>query len=91
MLEHTTEWLTGHSTLQAVSHSFLLALEKGVRLCDDAVGILLHGPGVRLFACLEAASLESCNLVAAIYREHIEAMRAVVAGRAARPGGVGGG
>jgi hypothetical protein len=91
MLEHTTEWLTGHSTLQAVSHPFLLALEKGVRLCDDAMGILLHEPGVPLSVCLEAADVERSDLVAAIHREHIEAMRAVVAGRAARPGGVGGG
>jgi methionine synthase I (cobalamin-dependent) len=91
MLKHTAEWLMGESILQAVSHPFLLALEKGVLLCDGAIGTLLHERGVLLSVCLEAANLESPDLVAAIHREYIEVMRAVVAGRAACLGGVGGG
>jgi methionine synthase I (cobalamin-dependent) len=59
--------------LQAVSHPFLLALEKGAVLCDGAMGTLLHERGVALSACLEAVNLESPDLVAAIHREYIEA------------------
>jgi homocysteine S-methyltransferase len=59
--------------LQAVSHPFLLALEKGVVLCDGAMGTLLHDRGVPLSACLEAVNLENPDLVAAIHREYIEA------------------
>ena len=70
--------------LQAVSHPFLLALEKGVLLCDGAMGTLLHERGVPLSACLEAVNLENPDLVAAIHRrlcipnwfqrEHLEDM-----------------
>jgi len=59
--------------LQAVSHPFLLALERGVVLCDGAMGTLLHERGVPLSACLEAVNLENTDLVAAIHREYIEA------------------
>ena len=59
--------------MQAVSHPFLLALEKGALLCDGAMGTLLHERGVPLSACLEAVNLESPDLVAAIHREYIEA------------------
>jgi homocysteine S-methyltransferase len=59
--------------LQAVSHPFLLALEKGVLLCDGAMGTLLHERGVPLSACLEAVNLENPDLVAAIHREYVEA------------------
>jgi len=59
--------------LQAVSHPLLLALEKGVVLCDGAMGTLLHDRGVPLSACLEAVNLENPDLVAAIHREYIEA------------------
>jgi methionine synthase I (cobalamin-dependent) len=76
---------------QAVSRPFLLALEKGVLLCDGAMGTLLHDRSVPLSACLEAVNLKSPGLVAAIHRDYIEALRAVVAGRAARLGGAGGG
>ena len=65
--------------LQAVSHPFLLALEKGVVFCDGAMSTLLHERGVALSACLEAANLESPDQVAATHREYIEAMRAAVA------------
>jgi methionine synthase / methylenetetrahydrofolate reductase (NADH) len=59
--------------LQAVSHPLLLALEKGVVLCDGAMGTLLHDRGVPLSACLEAVNLENPDLVAAIHRDYIEA------------------
>ena len=73
MLEHTAGKTDGDSTLHAVSHPFLLALEKGVLLCDGAMGTLLHERGVPLSACLEAVNLESPDLVAAIHREYVEA------------------
>jgi homocysteine S-methyltransferase len=59
--------------LQAVSHPFLLVLEKGLLLCDGAMGTLLHKRGVPLSACLEAVNLENPDLVSAIHREHVEA------------------
>jgi homocysteine S-methyltransferase len=58
---------------QTASRPFLLALEKGVLLCDGATGTLLHDRGVPLSACLEAVNLESPDLVAAIHRDYIEA------------------
>jgi homocysteine S-methyltransferase len=59
--------------LQTASRPFLLALEKGVLLCDGAMGTLLHHRGVPLSACLEAVNLEKPDLVAAIHRDYIEA------------------
>src|SRR3972149_7377903 len=59
--------------LQAVTHPFLLALEKGVLLCDGAMGTLLHERGVPVSACLEAVNLEKPELIAALHREYIEA------------------
>lgn len=59
--------------VQAVSHPFLLALEKNVLLCDGAMGTLLHERGVPLSACLEAVNLENPDLVAAIHRDYVRA------------------
>jgi len=59
--------------LQAVTHPFLLALEKGVLLCDGAMGTLLHERGVPVSACLEAVNLEKPELIAALHREYIDA------------------
>jgi methionine synthase I (cobalamin-dependent)/5,10-methylenetetrahydrofolate reductase len=59
--------------LQAVTHPFLLVLEKGVLLCDGAMGTLLHERGVPPSACLEAVNLEKPELVASLHREYVEA------------------
>src|SRR3990172_2982298 len=64
--------------LQVATHPFLLALEKGVLLCDGAMGTLLHERGVPLSACLEAVNLENPDLVAAIHRDYIEAGAQIV-------------
>jgi methionine synthase I (cobalamin-dependent) len=68
----------GDSMLQAVTHPFLLALEKGVLLCDGAMGTLLHERGVPLSACLEAVNLDNPDLVASIHRDYIEAGAQIV-------------
>jgi len=59
--------------LQAVSHPFLLVLEKGVLLCDGGMGTVLHERGVPLSACLEAVNLESSDLASAVDRDYVEA------------------
>jgi methionine synthase I (cobalamin-dependent) len=59
--------------LQAVSHPFLLVLEKDALLRDGGMGTLLHERGVPLSACLEAVNLESPDLACAIRREYVEA------------------
>src|SRR3990172_710925 len=59
--------------LQVATHPFLLALEKGVLLCDGAMGTLLQERGAPFSACLEAVNLEPPALVASIHSEYIEA------------------
>src|SRR4030042_462548 len=63
----------GDSMLQVASHPFVLALEKGILLCDGAMGTLLHERGVPVSACLEAVNLDNPDLVASVHREYIEA------------------
>ncbi len=59
--------------VRAASHPFLLALEKGVLLCDGAMGTLLHERGVPPSSCLEAVNLENPELVAAVHRDYVDA------------------
>jgi methionine synthase I (cobalamin-dependent) len=59
--------------LQAVSHAFLLALERGTLLRDGAMGTLPHDRAVPLSARLEAINLESLGLVTAMHGDSTEA------------------